>query len=107
MAFAKGYKRSVAEAASGAIPFDAFDDRTDLIHCTTLPDIRFNSIKHSRRPIEGGSVPKVAFGKCIEVGGRFRMPVGIEVHHALVDGAHVGQFYDALEQIGKGTLSGI
>ena len=33
-----------------------------------------------------------------DVGGRRLMPVSVEVHHALVDGLHVGRFYEAFQR---------
>jgi chloramphenicol O-acetyltransferase type A len=44
-------------------------------------------------------VPKIAFGR-IEPegdGGKQWMPLSLEVHHALVDGLHVGRYVQALE----------
>jgi chloramphenicol O-acetyltransferase type A len=33
----------------------------------------------------------------VEEGGRLRMPVCIDVHHALCDGVHVGRFFERLQ----------
>jgi chloramphenicol O-acetyltransferase type A len=73
------------------------DDRDDLIHCSVLPWLSFTSFSHARRWNPQDSVPKIAFGKYFEDGGRFRMPVSIEVHHALMDGVHVGRYVERLE----------
>jgi chloramphenicol O-acetyltransferase type A len=34
-----------------------------------------------------------------EVNGRKQMPVSIHVHHALMDGFHVGQYIDLYQQL--------
>ena len=68
------------------------------IHMTTIPWLDFTSFSHARDAGGADSVPKLAFGKMVaEPGGRLSMSVALEVHHALVDGLHVGQFYEALQ----------
>jgi len=39
----------------------------------------------------------VAWGKFVPEGPEWRMAVSIQVHHALVDGAHLGAFFAALQ----------
>lgn len=73
------------------------DDRDDLIHCSVLPWLAFTSFAHARKRNPQDSVPKIAFGKYHEEGGRLRMPVSVEVHHALMDGLHVGRYVELLE----------
>ena len=74
------------------------DDRDDLIHCSVLPWISFTSFSHARKWGRQDSVPKIVFGKYFADGGRFRMPVSVEVHHALMDGVHVGRYFERLER---------
>ena len=45
-----------------------------------------------------GSVPKIAFGKFVKVNERTLMPFSVEVHHALMDGLHVGRYVRRLEE---------
>jgi len=72
------------------------EDRDDEIYFSVLPWIRFTSFVNPR-PSPAESVPKVVFGKHFERDGERWMPVSIEVHHALVDGLHVGRFLERLE----------
>jgi chloramphenicol O-acetyltransferase type A len=69
----------------------------DVIYQTTLPWLRFTSFSNA---IEGAedSVPRVAFGKCSEDGGRWKLPVSVEVHHAVVDGLDVARFLEELQR---------
>ena len=78
-------------------PLDPQDDRDDLIHYSVIPWVPFTSFSHARRWGTEDAVPKIVFGKHREVGGRRYMPVSVEVHHALVDGLHVGRFYEAFQ----------
>ncbi len=72
--------------------------RDDLIYHTTLPWFSFTSFSHARTPGRGDSVPRLVFGKFFNEGERVMMPISIEVHHALVDGLHVGRFLSNLEE---------
>lgn len=82
----------------GETGFDPRDDKQDLIHYSILPWLAFTSFAHARRRIPGDSVPKIVFGKYTEQAGRWTMPVSVEVHHALMDGLHVGRFFERFEE---------
>jgi len=72
--------------------------RYDLIYFTTLPWISFTSFAHARTPGRGESIPRIAFGKFFEENGRTLLPISVEVHHALMDGLHVGRFITRMEE---------
>ena len=72
--------------------------RYDLIYFTTLPWVSFTSFAHARTPGRGESIPRIAFGKFLRDGDRTRLPASVEVHHALMDGLHVGRFFMLLEE---------
>jgi len=70
----------------------------NVIHVTALPWLDFNAISHARHFGFEDSSPKIAFGKMTEAAdGTRSMPVSVHVHHALVDGRHVGAFVDAFQ----------
>ena len=62
---------------------------------SNLPWFSFTSITH---PYDRkyGSIPVVSIGKYLEQNERLVIPIGIQVHHGLVDGIHVGDFYEHL-----------
>ena len=68
----------------------------DLVYHSSLPWMRFTAFTNA---LNGGkdSVPRVVFGKCAQRGGRWTMPVAVEVHHALVDGLDVARYLEALQ----------
>lgn len=86
---------AAARASGGAL--DPQDHRDDLLHYSVLPWIAFTSFSHARRHATDDSVPKIVFGRRHGEPGAERMPVSVEVHHALVDGIHVGRFYDRFQ----------
>jgi chloramphenicol O-acetyltransferase type A len=71
--------------------------RDDMIHFTTLPWVAFTSFSHARNWGREDSVPKIAFGKFVQTEGQTLLPFSVEVHHALMDGLHVGRYIQRLE----------
>ena len=72
-------------------------ERDDLVYYSVLPWIAFTSFSHARQIPTRESVPRIVFGKAQPSNGRSVMPVSVEVHHALVDGLHVGRFLEAFQ----------
>lgn len=77
---------------------DPRPEQKNLIHCSTLPWYRFTSFSHARNYGTQNSVPKFVFGKYFEDNG-IKIPFSIEVHHALMDGIHVGHFLDHFQSL--------
>lgn len=90
-----GMARRAALSNPGAI--DAQAERSDLIHFSSLPWISFTSISHARNWRREDSVPKITFGKYYREGEQLSIPVSVEVHHALMDGLHVGTYFERLQ----------
>jgi len=95
--FMAGAQRAMNEALSGDGAFRP-NPRDDMIHFTTLPWVSFTSFSHARNWGREDSVPKIAFGKFKKVDGRTLLPFSVEVHHALMDGLHVGRYVTRLEE---------
>lgn len=74
-------------------------DRDDLIHASVIPWISFTSFEHAKRFEAGDSTPKVVFGKYREYQSQLMMPISIAGHHSLVDGYHVGLFFEQYQLI--------
>jgi chloramphenicol O-acetyltransferase type A len=96
--FEKFYTSAEAEIlrvqnSSGLIPAGSGQN---VIHYSSLPWLNFTAISHARSFSFKDSCPKISFGKLSD---SKQMPVSIHVHHALMDGFHVGQFVEAFQQI--------
>jgi chloramphenicol O-acetyltransferase type A len=74
----------------------------DLLFMTAIPWVSFTTILHPLHLDPPDSVPRFAWGKFFEDGEFLKMPLGVQGHHALMDGIHIGRFYakvqDYLEQ---------
>ena len=90
-------KATIKSAKAAGVQLYQRAEQDDLIYHSVIPWATFTSISHARKGGRHESVPKIAFGKYREDGGRMMMPVSVEVHHALMDGLHVGQYFERLE----------
>ena len=96
--FALEAGRAVEQAQTGSDPFQpTTNDNT--IYFTALPWISFTSFAHARNLGSEDSVPRIAFGKFVLENGRTLLPISVEVHHALMDGLHVGRYVTRLEEM--------
>jgi chloramphenicol O-acetyltransferase type A len=97
--FAAAGARVLEEVKNGPGGLEPEPGRDDLIHYSVIPWVAFSSFSHARTRSADLSVPKIVFGRHHRVGDRSLLPVSVEVHHALVDGIHVGRFYQQFEEL--------
>ncbi len=95
--FAAAARPQLQAVRRGELPFDPAQDEAAVLHFTTLPWVDFSSFSHARNWGREDSVPKFAFGRLQPEGDRWRMAMSVEVHHALMDGLHVGRLVQGLE----------
>ena len=95
--FARQAAVQIQAAREGRAGFEPRVDESALLHFTTLPWLHFTSFSHARNWGREDSVPKLAFGRIEAQGPHQWLPCSVEVHHALVDGLHVGRYVQALE----------
>lgn len=76
----------------------AQDDETSLIFVSCVPWIAFTQVIQPT-PIPADCIPRIVFGKFIREGEKTLMPLAIQANHALVDGRHLGEFYQAFEEL--------
>ena len=69
----------------------------NCIHCSAMPWLNFTGHKE---PFSGNldSVPKIAFSKVSKIQETLNMNVSINANHALVDGYHIGEFYEKFQK---------
>ena len=71
--------------------------RDDLLFMTAIPWVSFTSVMHPFQLHPVDSVPRFAWGKFFEDGEFLKMPLGVRAHHALMDGIHIGRFYEKVQ----------
>jgi chloramphenicol O-acetyltransferase type A len=70
----------------------------NLLFMTAIPWVSFTSLMHPLNLNPADSVPRFAWGKFFEEGECFKMPLSVQAHHALMDGIHVGRFYEKVQE---------
>ena len=91
---------SLMEAAKAKAGLDANSGaRDDLAYLSCMPWLDYTSINNAL-PGPDDCIPRVSWGKFVEDGnGRHSMAMTIEVHHALVDGRQVGEYFQAVQTV--------
>ena len=79
-----------ADLAGGKTP--------DFAYYTALPRVPFTSFGHVPLPDPTAGQPETAFGKLRDAGGRLFVPAGMLVNHLYVDGADLGDLYEAASE---------
>ena len=72
------------------------------VYVTSFPWGKFLGFTHATKLGPKDSVPRISWSQFVDVGHKKMLTISIEVHHALVDGYHVGlllkQIQDALNR---------
>ncbi len=85
----------IAEVRAGQ-PLNANDgSQADVAYLSCLPWLDYSSLDNAL-PGPDDCIPRVSWGKIVPKGDGHDMAVTLHVHHALVDGRQVGQFFEAL-----------
>lgn len=71
--------------------------RDDVLYTTSIPWVSFTSFAHPTHLHPVDSIPRMAWGKRFEESGRLRMPLSVQGHHAMMDGFHMGQYFERLQ----------
>ena len=96
--FDESCKAIIDETARGADLGANTGQRHDLAYLSCLPWIDFTALDNAL-PGPDDCIPRISWGKFVEsADGSWSCPVAVQVHHALVDGLQVGQFFDAAQK---------
>ena len=89
-----------AERIAGVRQDLTLDDegQDNLLFMSAIPWVSFTSFRHPMQLHPGDSVPRFAWGKFFEDGGRLKIPLDVQGHHALMDGLHVGRFCQLVQE---------
>ncbi|NET37647.1 MAG: chloramphenicol acetyltransferase [Cyanothece sp. SIO1E1] len=80
-------------------------ERDDYLFLSSLPWISFTGLTHAMHYHPCDSVPRITWGKYFQEGDKVKMPLSLQVHHALVDGGHVGRYYIGWEELAANPSS--
>ncbi len=73
-------------------------DEVEILYMSCIPWIHYT---HFVRTVEHGgkdNIPRISWGKYLrDKEGNMTMPFSVQVHHALMDGYHVGMYFEKME----------
>lgn len=75
------------------------EDSQDLIFFSCLPWVELTALTNERNFNPDDTVPRIAWGKYTQEGGRTLLHLSLELNHRFVDGLHVGRFHEALTSL--------
>ena len=70
----------------------------DVFQFSPMPWVSYTHISHTNSGKKDNATPLFDWGKYYEKDGKIVMPVSVQAHHSFVDGIHVGQFVDRLQE---------
>jgi chloramphenicol O-acetyltransferase type A len=71
--------------------------KEDAIIYSVIPWVHFNFLVRTIAKHGVDCAPRIAWGKFEKKDGKLMMPVALQVHHGLMDGYHVGLYYQGLQ----------
>lgn len=74
-------------------------DHQDYLFLSAIPWVSFTMFQHAMPFHPTDSIPRITWGKYFEENGKIKMPISVQAHHAIVDGRHVGLYFQTLESI--------
>lgn len=70
----------------------------DVFQCSPMPWVTFTHISHTNSGKRDNATPLFDWGKYYEKNGRIMMPISVQAHHSFIDGIHIGQFVNRLQE---------
>ncbi|MFI3294469.1 MAG: CatA-like O-acetyltransferase [Rikenellaceae bacterium] len=95
-----GAKEEIAKVEESDVIFEQKSAQGGIVSLSAVPDLHFTGISYTLRYEKGVNfLPLVTVGKMVEREGRKVIPIAISIHHGLVDGHHVTEFFKRVESI--------
>ena len=95
--FAAGATRMIAYAKEHPT-LESNTGQDDRLYMTALPWVSFTSFTHPMQLHPADSIPRFAWGKFFKEGESWKMPLSVQGHHALMDGLHMGRYYERVQE---------
>lgn len=77
---------------------DPASEMDDLIYISCLPWFDLTCCTNERKVDVDDAIPRITWGKYVKEGAREVLGLSIEVNHRLIDGVHLGRFYERLQE---------
>lgn len=104
VAYAEDFSEFAGRAAKNISYVKAHPDlendpeQDDVLYMTSIPWVSFTSFTHPMQFHPADSIPRFAWGKSFQESDTWKMPLSVQGHHAVMDGLHMGRFYETLQE---------
>jgi len=95
-AFDQAAKEEIDAVRQGALREPNDGTIANIAYLSCLPWLDYTALDNAL-PHADDCIPRVSWGKIVPKGDGFDMAMTLLVHHALVDGLHVAQFFEATQ----------
>ncbi len=97
------YKKAIGKmAAMKANPsLEDHNHEDAYLFLSSIPWVSFTGFQHAMHAPPVDSVPRIVWGKYFKENDRIKMPLSVQAHHAVVDGRHVGRYFEMFEEFTK------
>jgi len=97
MGFLKNAREMIAKQGTD-LGLNSARGRYDIIGYSAIPWIQYTHFIRSIAKMGVDSNPKITWGKYFKQDDLVLMPFSVQVHHGLMDGLHVGRYFEMLQR---------
>ncbi len=92
------YVKLAVKTAKGQNEYFTGPLGNDVFQCSPMPWITYTHISHTNSGKKDNATPLFDWGKYYEKDGKIFIPISVQAHHSFVDGLHIGQFAERLQE---------
>ncbi len=74
------------------------EGKDDYLFMSSIPWVSFTGLQHAMHH-PGDSIPRIAWGKYYDSHGKTLLPLSVQAHHALIDGRHMGAYFEKVRAL--------
>lgn len=78
--------------------FEKFNEGNNFAIISPQPWFSFTGIDHTLSFNKDDAIPKISWGKYFTEGSRVKLPFNVQVNHIFIDGFHIGQLVNLLQE---------
>ena len=94
--FARRAEKHIVDVKAHAT-LEGNPETDDVLYMSPIPWVSFTSFTHPMQFHPADSIPRFAWGKYFQESDTLKMPLSVQGHHAVMDGIHMGRYYETLQ----------
>ena len=94
--FARRAEKNIADVKARP-DLEGKPEKDDVLYMSPIPWVSFTSFTHPMQLHPADSIPRFAWGKYFQESETLKMPLSVQGHHAVMDGIHMGRFYETAQ----------